>query len=327
MAFIIRGGGGQHSSLTNIESVNCMKAVAAILIVLSHAHYYISFLGILKVFKPFGYIGVSLFFFCSGYGVMKKYIRNEHYLDGFLTKKLKSVYIPYIVATTLWFAMNLLLFRDFDGTTAILSVTESVLLIKTRLPFAWYVLAILIWYFVFFMVAKIVKKPDIMVKCLFVINVAWYFVGISTKVDSFYYNGTCCLIIGCIVAIKEDELEVPGRWAFLCSAVGLCSSIVILHFYGEKSALLYTVIVAISSTLFVLFLYIAGYYFKFYSNATKYIGRYSYEIYLTQGIAYVVSKELSGRFNGTFWIIFVMTMGILVFLDRKMVNLFNRLGG
>lgn len=142
--------GGQHSSLTNIESVNCMKAVAAILIVLSHAHYYISFLGILKVFKPFGYIGVSLFFFCSGYGVMKKYIRNEHYLDGFLTKKLKSVYIPYIVATTLWFAMNLLLFRDFDGTTAILSVTESVLLIKTRLPFAWYVLAILIWYFVFF---------------------------------------------------------------------------------------------------------------------------------------------------------------------------------
>ena len=71
---IIHGGG--YSSLTNKESSNCMKGMAALLIVFSHAHFYSTDLGLLKLFKPFGFIGVSLFFFYSGYGVMCQYISN-----------------------------------------------------------------------------------------------------------------------------------------------------------------------------------------------------------------------------------------------------------
>lgn len=48
--------GGQHSSFIDKDSADCMKGVAAILIVFSHAHYYIPNLGVLKIFKPFGYL-------------------------------------------------------------------------------------------------------------------------------------------------------------------------------------------------------------------------------------------------------------------------------
>lgn len=105
-------GGGQHSSFIDKDSADCMKGVAAILIVFSHAHYYIPNLGVLKIFKPFGYIGVSLFFFCSGYGVMKKYSLDSRYMDGFLQKRFKGVYLPYIVTTVLWFVVNALLLHE-----------------------------------------------------------------------------------------------------------------------------------------------------------------------------------------------------------------------
>lgn len=79
-----------------------MKGMAALLIVFSHAHFYSTDLGLLKLFKPFGFIGVSLFFFYSGYGVMCQYISNVKYLNGFLLKRFRSVYIPYLIATLMY---------------------------------------------------------------------------------------------------------------------------------------------------------------------------------------------------------------------------------
>ena len=322
--------GGQHnaSALTDKESVNCMKGVAALLIVFSHAHYYNETLGLLKIFKPFGYIGVSLFFFCSGYGVMKNYIVKEHYLDGFLIKKLKGVYIPYIVATGLWFITDTIFIgKKFDRFAVVISMAKSILLIKTALPFAWYVLAVLVWYFVFFLVAKIIKIPNKMLECLFILNIMWFFIGVLTGIPSFYYNGTCCLMIGCVAATIDKMIKEPGRLALLSSAVGLCGSILALHYLGGKSPLLYTVVVASSSAAFVLFIYIVGYRITFVSNITKYIGKYSYEIYLTQGIAYYISKELSAKLNGKFWIIFWLMMGLLICIERKIKKILNRLTG
>ena len=90
---------------------------------------------------------------------------------------------------------------------------------------------------------------------------------------------------------------------------------------------LYTVVVAGSSAIFVLFIYIVGYKFNFFSNITKYIGKYSYEIYLTQGIAYFISKELNARLNWGFWITFWLMMGILICIERKIIKILNSLIG
>ena len=313
-------GGGQQSSFIDKDSADCMKGVAAILIVFSHAHYYIPNLGVLKIFKPFGYIGVSLFFFCSGYGVMKKYSLDSRYMDGFLQKRLKGVYLPYIVTTVLWFVVNaLLLHETYDLNTAATEVIQSVLLIKTSLPFAWYVLAVLVWYCIFFLTAKIIREPQTMLRCLIVLNVIWYIVGILTGVPSFYYNGTCCIIIGCAVAIK-NKIKAPSKAALISSVVGLCFSIIALHFWGEVSSLMYTLTIAISSSLFILFMYIVGYDIRFHSKVTKYIGKYSYEIYLTQGIAYVISKEWTVNLKSGFWIVFLMSMVTFIYLERKIIE-------
>ena len=55
--------GSKTSTLTDKDSANCLKGVASLLVVFSHAHYYVTDLGALRILKPFGYVGVSLFFF------------------------------------------------------------------------------------------------------------------------------------------------------------------------------------------------------------------------------------------------------------------------
>lgn len=148
---IIHGGG--YSSLTNKESSNCMKGMAALLIVFSHAHFYSTDLGLLKLFKPFGFIGVSLFFFYSGYGVMCQYISNVKYLNGFLLKRFRSVYIPYLIATLMYtfFVRN----QNVSYTLLI----KNIFLMDRVLPFAWYVPVILVWYLLFFEVLKLINDP------------------------------------------------------------------------------------------------------------------------------------------------------------------------
>lgn len=67
-------------------------------------------------------------------------------------------------------------------------------------------------------------------------------------------------------------------------------------------------------------MYIVGYDIRFHSKVTKYIGKYSYEIYLTQGIAYVISKEWTVNLKSGFWIVFLMSMVTFIYLERKIIE-------
>lgn len=46
---------------------------------------------IFPLFRNFGTISVAVFFFFSGYGLMKKYITDENYKKGFLLRRLTVI--------------------------------------------------------------------------------------------------------------------------------------------------------------------------------------------------------------------------------------------
>lgn len=49
-----------------------------------------------------GYIGVALFFFLSGYGLMESEIRRHLPLYQFIKRRLLKVYFPVLLVTGLW---------------------------------------------------------------------------------------------------------------------------------------------------------------------------------------------------------------------------------
>lgn len=311
---IIHGGG--YSSLTNKESSNCMKGMAALLIVFSHAHFYSTDFGLLKLFKPFGFIGVSLFFFYSGYGVMCQYISNVKYLNGFLLKRFRSVYIPYLIATLMYtfFVRN----QNVSYTLLI----KNIFLMDRVLPFAWYVPVILVWYLLFFEVLKLINDPKRACVIFLCVNILWYILGYLLELSSFYYNSTICLTLGCFVALKEEKIcrVLSKMMSLTVVTIAFVLSIILLAFGGGKSDLAYSICVIIASFTTIVFLLSLGTKIEFNGAIPRILGSYSYEIYLTQGIAYSLSRQMFGNQVSLFWVCFLlilaMTSVILQFLVK-----------
>lgn len=49
-----------------------------------------------------GYLGVALFFFLSGYGVMKSHQRHQMGFGEFVNKRLLKIILPMLLANLLW---------------------------------------------------------------------------------------------------------------------------------------------------------------------------------------------------------------------------------
>lgn len=80
----------------DVRRTNSLRGVLAILIILHHLSSKIDIL-FLKWFHDFGAPIVSMFFFVSGYGLIKSYLKKgTAYIDGFLAKRLGKILPPCI---------------------------------------------------------------------------------------------------------------------------------------------------------------------------------------------------------------------------------------
>ena len=133
-----------------------LKGVLAILIVLHHLSYDVP---LLSAFHSWGAPVVSIFFFISGYGLMKSYqSKGKKYLDGFIRHRIaKVLLLPFILAWLFYRIIN----YDF-----IPSVPDSFLNLltdgETSLPYSWFVFSILAFYLFFYAVCKLTDKFSVL---------------------------------------------------------------------------------------------------------------------------------------------------------------------
>ena len=131
-----------------------LRGVLALCIVLHHLSlrlmYMIpeaSFFN-LSEFIKWGEPIVSVFFFMSGYGLIKSFLKKgTNYLDGFLTGRLSKIMIPYIICCVLYIPFN------NNNLSSILGNVEK------RLPFFAFILVCyyhIYFVFVFLHISKII---------------------------------------------------------------------------------------------------------------------------------------------------------------------------
>ena len=56
-----------------------------------------------------GYIGVAVFFFLSGFGLMQSELRVHLSFKDFLKRRVLKVYLPVLLVTALWLPMSYML--------------------------------------------------------------------------------------------------------------------------------------------------------------------------------------------------------------------------
>lgn len=161
----------------------------------------------LEPFVPIGYLLVALFFFCSGYGLMKSFNTKENYLKGFfLRRALHPVFLLFVTDTVLLFLMafhadalhldeNLHFPTPFNMGGAVL-INES----------SWFIYALLIMYVAFRISFRIFSKRSVAILGVFAATVVYMMFCDWWMYGNWWYNSILLFPLGLVMAEYEKRI-------------------------------------------------------------------------------------------------------------------------
>ena len=94
----------KNSQLMEKRETNWFRGIAVVMVVVSHYaewwSWFVPLEGNAEVFRlaltKLGVYGVDIFFLCSGYAMVKS-LGRERMHGAFIWKRVKNVYIPYLI--------------------------------------------------------------------------------------------------------------------------------------------------------------------------------------------------------------------------------------
>ena len=107
-----------------------LKGYSIVIIAIHHFCLNISNPGILFVFTKIGYLGVSVFLFLSGYGIAKSFQKKG--LNNFIAKRLKKVYIPFVIINIITMILYYIFLNDKYSFTNIILYASGIKLLEDR---------------------------------------------------------------------------------------------------------------------------------------------------------------------------------------------------
>lgn len=117
----------------NKEWCDWMKLIAAVLVALSHYSTVIVINNhwsddpILRFMCQGGYIGVAIFFYLSGYGLMESESKRHLSLLEFVKRRLSKVYMPMLMVSLMWIPIYYLFVNKSMDTVSVLQVIYDIL--------------------------------------------------------------------------------------------------------------------------------------------------------------------------------------------------------
>ena len=97
--------GQYHEDSTSVEVMKSLRGLAALGVILHHISQDATFqqAKTMSLFVNAGHFFVAIFFFCSGYGLLKSYETKKDYLKGFIKNRIgKSIVLPFYVNTLIY---------------------------------------------------------------------------------------------------------------------------------------------------------------------------------------------------------------------------------
>lgn len=213
----------RETSSTENFSLNCMKGIACISVVILHC----TFPGIVgKILYGWARFAVPFFFAVSGYYA---YCENEAILKSQLNRKVKHIGKYFLTTEVIYFIWHIIysiiVTKSLNGAFEWLrssftcgNVMNTILFQKTIIgDVSWFLLALLLCYCVTFFIGKrnLWKKSCVLILILFGINlfiadivpivfrinVQWYWIS------NFYLLGFPSYVLGYWIRINEDKLK------------------------------------------------------------------------------------------------------------------------
>lgn len=291
-----------------------LRALLAIGIILTHTGY--------QAFSGWGGVIVAEFFFLSTYGLTVSYRqKGESYLQGFLSKRLLSVLVPFIIAVLLW---QVYLFTWGSGCDYYKSHFVSFLQGDpcVILPTSWFIFAIILVYLTFYGCARINQyfreKIWLFSFVIIVSNVLAIYLNMKYRFGSQWFVSSAGLIEGMLVAYYENGIKKYIKQHKVLTLFFSFFSIALVYSISFHSACSHLLLNSLFPLLVLVLVYILG---SVNSIILNYIGAISLEIYLVQGVVTSILRWHYGEVLGKVSFIFLcIVLSILLAVILSMIK-------
>lgn len=276
------------------SSTSALKGILAIVVVLHHLSQRIWAGNLFQRFSGIGYIAVAVFLFLTGYGLQKQALARPDYLKGYFARRILPVLLPYALMTVLFWGINAI-----NGTPVTFPGIFAAALLRGDpiVPFSWYVISILAFYAVFALMLKLFKNRRRLPLYAAVYTALYIALLRTANFGAWWYNTAPLLPLGMLYALQEDAavcflkrrywfLSIPC-WLLFAAMYNITDRLMGSQ-YGSMLCVACTVLTAALCMLSLVTLLMK---LRIGNSVLDFLGKYSYEIYLCQGICMVLLRS------------------------------------
>ena len=303
--------GTVYEDFYTLKTAKVLQGTVAVGIILHHlvqevTDYGAVWKGPITHMNYMGILFTSVFFFSSGYGLLKSYETKPDYLEGFLEKRLPTVLIPFLASNIIYFfaygVYGGRIHRVTDTVTSLVGFT----LLNTN---TWFLVEIILFYVVFYVLFKRMKKTECalwsMVGFVFFIMVISLLLGHDKSeinghwfMGEWWYNSTIVFAVGMLVArYEKNVLEFAKKnykWLFPVILLGFAGMYILSEYmvqnvgyyceweghrgYLEKS--LSALVQSATGILFALVMIMVCMKVRFYNKVIAFLGKISLALYI-----------------------------------------------
>lgn len=252
-----------------------------------------------------GFLLVGVFFALSAYGCRKKLSCGEGKMTGFLQKRVKSVWMPFVLIGSILGLIRKLIWGGVTFIQLFLNCFDF-----NVWPVHWYIIFAILFYIAFYCVYSSVKRhPDFIMCAIIICYLAYCYI---TKKNELYYVSYVGLLVGLLYSKWECELRHKFTWgkaSCVCWMVLAAAFLVIYNYpylmwtQGINIEILNDgpVYRMLSVGLFSIFVFLSFHSIDFSrSKWLKFLGPISREIYLVHSFVLMVTNALLKDFMRIF---------------------------
>ena len=283
-----------NENYLSISTCRAYKGIFAIVIIFHHLAQKTENGLLFQLFSGIGYLGVSVFFFFSGYGLLRSYINSENYKKGFLFRRLSSILIPYVIVTFLYWLMNYAIGNFYTIKDVFVAIVQGEPIALN----SWYVINILAFYIVFWILMVLCQKHY----CLMIVGgLFWYvfYVAFCLKMHygGWWYNSSFLVSVGMIWAVYEKRILDVIKQHYISVAVSVGVLLAFLFFISFRivplgsSNWIVLIMTTLKAILFTICVLLFSLRFVVENKILDFLGTISFEIYLLHGLFMVIFRN------------------------------------
>lgn len=282
---------GTYDDYLSKESTIPLRGIFAILIIFHHISQRTSSGYIFSSLSYFGFLNVSVFFVLSGYGLMYQLkSKGDSYLNGFMSKRLPSILIPYINVSILYYILR----NSLHIRTKVKDLLLGLINGKPIVSFSWYVIALCYFYLLFYLSCKFSKKITHVIGAVFFFTCLYCLLCYSCNYESWWYNSIFSFWFGLILFAyknrsKFTHIKINPYLAITTVFLLFVASFSACHLINQRFIRL--AFQEVTACLFPLFICLICKKIRFNNKFLNYLGTRSYELYLAQEIPILVFRS------------------------------------